>query len=80
MEVVELLLGGVAGFGLKLRWKLLGPVVLRLTADENVSIEPMVSVEVPELPTGMVMGVTALMLKSGTITVNEALELSLLLV
>ena len=67
----------MAGFGLKLLWKPLGPVALRVTADENVSTEPTVSVEVPELPTGTVIGVTGLMVKSGTITVNEALELLL---
>jgi hypothetical protein len=77
VEVVDPLLGGVAGFVLKVLWKLLGPVVVRLTADENVSIELTVSEEVPELPTGIVIGETALNVKSGTITLKDALPLLL---
>ena len=73
VEMLELLLGGVVGFGLKLRWKLLGPLAPRLTADENVSIEPTVSDEVPDEPIETVIGETALREKSGTITVKDAL-------
>lgn len=74
-DVLEPLLGGVTEVGLKLVLNPAGGVAERLTADENVSIELTVTVEVPEPPTAIVIGVVALREKSGTITVKFALPL-----
>jgi len=79
VEAVDPLLGGVTGFGLKLLSKFPGPEEVRLTADENVSIELTVTDEVPDPPTTILIGEVAVREKSGTSTVNEAVPELLLL-
>jgi len=69
------LLGGVTGLELKLVLNPPGGVAERLTADENVSIDPTVRIDVPDPPTAIVIGLTGLSEKSGTITVKFALAL-----
>ena len=71
-------LGGVTGLGLKLSWKPLGPEAVRVTGEENVSIEFTVIDVVAVPPTIIVIGAGALNEKSGTITRNEALSVLLL--
>ena len=75
VDVFDPSLGGVTGFGLKVLLNPPGGVAERFTADEKVSIEPTVRVDVPEPPTAIVIGLTGFSEKSGTITVKFALPL-----
>src|ERR1044071_1062711 len=77
VELAELLAGGGTEAGLKLSPKPPGADAVRPTAELKLSIEPTVMVEPADPPTAIVTGVPAVIEKSGTITVDEALAVLL---